>query len=331
MTAVKTTTDAVPAGVPTPPARRRAATGGAPRRRAGALDRALPHLLLAPAVIGILWLIGFPVLSVLFTSFRKLDLGELVRGEIVWTGLDNYAEVLGDSEFWTITLRTVVFTAVVVGVSVLAGLLIALLMKQLHPVVRIVLQIAMLLAWAMPQLAATTVYQWMFDQQFGILNKTLVKIGFESFAGYSWFTTGTSTLSVIGLLIVWQAIPFLAFSLYAGVIGVPKDLYEAAGIDGASPVQTFRAVTWPELKPLLLMVTFLSMLWDFKVFTQVWVFKQGGPDGGSTTLPVLQYLKGISQSHFGVAAAVSVLMVLILGALTFQYVRRLIRSQEGVL
>ncbi|GAA1337839.1 sugar ABC transporter permease [Catellatospora bangladeshensis] len=290
----------------------------------------LPYLLLAPALIGILWLIGWPVLSLLVTSFRRLNLRELTRGEVVWVGLDNYAEILGNPDFWTITARTIAFTVAVVGVSVLAGLLIALLMRQVSPVVRILLQVAMLLAWAMPLLAATTVYQWIFDQQYGILNKTLVKLGFESFAGFSWFTTGTSTLSVIGLLIVWQAIPFLAFSLYAGAIGIPRDQYEAASLDGATSWQTFRNVTWPELRPLLLMVTFLSLLWDFKVFAQIWAFKKGGPDGASTTLPVYQYLEGISKSHFGVAAAVSVVMMVLLGLLTFQYLRRLLR-QEGTL
>ncbi|PSL50662.1 carbohydrate ABC transporter membrane protein 1 (CUT1 family) [Saccharothrix carnea] len=329
MTAVHTTDAAVPTNNSSAP--RRAAPGGAPRRRGSTFDRLLPYLLLAPALVAILWLIGWPVLSVLVTSFRKLNLRELTRGEVVWTGLDNYTEILGDPAFWVIAVRTVVFTALVVLVSVLAGLLIALLMRQISTGVRIVLQVAMLLAWAMPLLAATTVYQWIFDQQYGILNKTLVKVGFDSFAGYSWFSTGTSTLAVTGLLIVWQAIPFLAFSLYAGAIGIPKDQYEAAGIDGASTWQTFRAVTWPELKPLLLMVTFLSMLWDFKVFTQIWAMRKGGPDGGSTTLPVYQYLEGISKSHFGVAAAVSVVMVALLALLTVQYLRRLVRSQEGEL
>ncbi|CCH27776.1 sugar ABC transporter permease [Actinosynnema sp. NPDC047251] len=327
MTAVHTTDAGVPTDKSAP---RRAAPGGAKRRQGSSFDRLLPYLLLAPALIGILWLIGWPVLSLFVTSFRKLNLKELTRGEVVWVGLDNYTSILGNPDFWAIAVRTVVFTAVVVGFSVLAGLLIALLMRQLSPVVRIVLQVAMLLAWAMPLLAATTVYQWMFDQQYGILNKTLVKLGFDDFAGFSWFSTGTSTLAVIGLLIVWQAIPFLAFSLYAGAIAIPRDQYEAAGIDGASVWQTFRAVTWPELRPLMLMVTFLSLLWDFKVFAQIWAFKKGGPDGGSTTLPVYQYLEGISKSHFGVAAAVSVVMMLILGLLTFQYLRRLIK-QEGAL
>ncbi|QFZ16423.1 carbohydrate ABC transporter permease [Saccharothrix syringae] len=330
MTAVDTTDAAVPT-TPSSAPRRAARPDGAPRRRGSAFDRVLPYLLLAPAVVAILWLIGWPVLSVLVTSFRRLNLRELTRGQVVWTGFDNYAQILGDPGFWTIALRTVVFTALVVAASVVAGLLIALLMRQVNPVVRIALQVAMLLAWAMPLVAATTVYQWIFDQQYGILNKTLVKVGFDGFAGFSWFSTGTSTLGVIGLLIVWQAVPFLAFSLYAGVIGIPKDQYEAAGMDGASAWQTFRAVTWPELRPLMTMVTFLSLLWDFKVFAQIWAMRKGGPDGGSTTLPVYQYLEGISQSHFGVAAAVSVVMVLLLALLTFQYLRRLVGSQEGAL
>ncbi|ACU34369.1 sugar ABC transporter permease [Actinosynnema pretiosum subsp. pretiosum] len=330
MTAVDTTGAGASTGN-VPPAPPRSAKGGGGRRRGSAFDRALPYLLLAPALVAILWLIGFPVLSVLLTSFRRLNLRELTRGQVVWTGLDNYTEVLGDPDFWLVTGRTVAFTAAVVGASVLAGLLLAVLMRQVSPLVRIVLQVAMLLAWAMPLLAATTVYQWIFDQEYGILNKTLVQLGFDSYAGYSWFSTGLSTLGVVGLMITWQAVPFLAFSLYAGLIGIPRDQYEAAGIDGASPWQTFRAVTWPELRPLLMMVTFLSVLWDFKVFAQIWAFRQGGPDGASTTLAVYQYLVGISQSHFGVAAAVSVVMMLLLAAVTFQYLRRLVRSQEGEL
>ncbi|MDT7787989.1 MAG: N,N-diacetylchitobiose transport system permease protein, partial [Pseudonocardiales bacterium] len=240
MTAVKTTETAAPAG-DIPPALPPAATGGARkrRRRGGAFDRALPYLLIAPALIAILWLIGFPVVSVFVTSFRQLNLGELVRGQIVWTGFDNYMTVLKDERFWTVSLRTVVFTVAVVGVSVGAGLMIALLMRRLSGWVRVALQVTMLCAWAMPILASATVYIWMFDQNYGILNKTLVQLGFEQFTGHSWFGSGTSTLTVVGLLIVWQAIPFLAFSLYAGVLGVPRDLYEAAGIDGATGWQTF--------------------------------------------------------------------------------------------
>ncbi|WP_086822201.1 carbohydrate ABC transporter permease [Allokutzneria sp. NRRL B-24872] len=313
------TVDAVAPAGPVPPA-----PSAARRRPFG--ERSLPYLLLAPAVLALLVMLGWPALQVVLISFRTLDLGELVRGEVVWTGFDNYAEVLSDPGFWSITLRTVLFTAGCVAGTVLAALGIAVLMRHIGPRVRIALQISLVLAWAVPILAATTVFQWIFDQQYGILNKTLVLLGFESFAGYSWFSSGASTLVVIGLLIVWQAVPFIAFTLYAGLLAVPSDLYEAAGMDGASGAQTFRAVTWPSIAPLVTMSTFLSVLWDFKVFAQVWAIREGGPDGGSTTLPVLQYLKGISSSQFGVAAAVAVVMMLVLVVFTAQYLRMLLRS-----
>ncbi|WP_054048144.1 carbohydrate ABC transporter permease [Alloactinosynnema sp. L-07] len=297
-----------------------------PHRRPA--DRVVPYLMLAPAVVVLIALLGWPALQVLGISFRRLDLGELVRGEVVWVGLDNYHAVLSDPEFWIIGLRTVVFTAACVAATVLVGLGIAVLMRHLTGPVRMALQIALVLAWATPIIATTTVFQWMFDQQYGILNKTLVALGFDSFAGHSWFASGMSTLTVIGLLILWQAVPFVAFTLYAGLLSASKDLYEAASIDGATAWQSFRVVSWPAVRPLLTMVVFLSVLWDFKVFTQIWAIKQGGPDGDSTTLPVLLYLKGISGSHFGIAAAIAVLMLLILVAVTWRYLRLLVRSPE---
>jgi N,N'-diacetylchitobiose transport system permease protein len=301
-----------------------------PRRRRGRFgDRALPYLLLAPALIAVLVLLGWPTIQLLMISLRKLDLRELVTGQLVWVGFDNYAETLGDPEFWEITVRTMVFMAAVVAATLLVGLFVALLMRHLNPVVRIALQITLVLAWATPIIAATTVFQWMFDQQYGILNKTLDKLGFHSFIGFSWFSSGVSTLTVIGILITWQAVPFIAFSLYAGIIGVPRDQYEAAGIDGANAFQTFWAVTWPALKPNMTMVTFLSVLWDFKVFSQVWAVRQGGPDGESTTLPIFLYLKGIAGSHFGAAAAIAMFMLLILIIVTARYIQLLVRSREA--
>ncbi|MCP2164785.1 carbohydrate ABC transporter permease [Goodfellowiella coeruleoviolacea] len=324
-----TTNTAVSAGN-TPPAPRSTA-GAAPTRRRGQQStgqRMLPYLLLAPAVLGILALLGWPVLSVLLTSVRKLDLGELMRGQVVWVGFDNYVEIISDPGFWEITLRTLLFTAGCVASIVLGGLLVALLMRHVPPAVRVLLQLSLVLAWAMPNLAATTTFQWIFDPNFGILNKTLVLFGFDGFAGYSWFTSGLSTLTVIVVVVAWQGIPFTAFTMYAGLLAVPGDLYEAAGIDGANSWQSFRAVTWPALRPILTVCTFLSILWDFKLFTQVWAMRQGGPDGGSTTLSVLQYLNGISAKHFGLAAAVSVLMIVVLFVLTAQYIRLLVRSRE---
>jgi N,N'-diacetylchitobiose transport system permease protein len=317
----------MPAGA-TPPASARVSPHR-PRRPSRVGERVAPYLLILPALVVILVLLGWPTLQLLGISLRKLDLRELVSGKMVWVGFDNYTQALTDPQFWEITVRTLVFTAALVIGTLLVSLFVALLMRHLNPVVRVVLQVTLVLAWATPVIATTTVFQWIFDQQYGILNKTLDRLGFHGFIGYSWFSTGASTLTVVGLLILWQAVPFVAFTLYAGLIGVPKEQYEAAGIDGASAWQTFWAVSWPAIRPILTMVTFLSVLWDFKVFGQVWAIRQGGPDGGSTTLPIYLYLKGVAGSHFGAAAAIATLMLLVLVALTARYVQLLVRTQEG--
>lgn len=322
MTATIHTT--VPAGT-SPPAPARP-TG---RRRAGLGEKTIPYLLLAPAVIVMLVLLAWPAIQVVGISLRKLDLGELVRGELVWVGFDNYSAVLNDPEFWTVTVRTVVFTAAVVAGTVATGLVIALLMRHLSGPVRVFVQVTLVLAWATPILATTTVFQWIFDQQYGILNKTLVGLGFDSFRGYSWFSSGTSTLAVIGILILWQAVPFVCFTIYAGLLQAPKELYEAAAMDGATSWQSFSTVSWPAIRPLVTLATFLSVIWDFKVFAQVWAIRGGGPDGESTTLPVLLYLRGIAGRHFGIASAVAVLMILVLVVLTARYLQLLLRAREA--
>ncbi len=308
-----------------PPPRGRRSAG--PSRRPGR-GKMLPYLLMSPALLAIAALLGFPAVLVLITSFQKLDLGELVTGRTVWVGFDNFRTVLSDPGFWTDTVHTIVFTAGCVLATMVVGLLVALLLTKLGKVVRIFLQLALVLAWAMPILAATTVFQWMFDAHYGILNKTLVKLGLTGFTNHSWFNSGFSTLVIIGILIVWQATPFVAFTVYAGLVSIPGEIYEASSLDGASAWQTFRSVSWPGVRPILALTAFLQVLWDFKVFTQVWAIKEGGPDGGSTTLPVLQYLDGIADNHFGTAAAVSVLMIIIIVVITALYIRMLIRSQE---
>ncbi|HEY2058972.1 MAG TPA: sugar ABC transporter permease [Amycolatopsis sp.] len=316
-----------PAGA-TPPASARVSPAK-PRRRGGLGERLTPYLLILPALVAVLVLLGWPTIQMLLISLRQLDLRELVTGKLVWVGLSNYTDTLSDPEFWSVTIRSVLFTAALVVATLVVALLIAVLMRHLNPVIRVCVQVALVLAWAVPVIATTTVFQWIFDQQYGILNKTLDRLGFHSFIGYSWFSTGTSTLTVIGLLVTWQAVPFVAFTLYAGLIGVPREQYEAAGIDGAGPFQTFRAVSWPAIRPILTMVTFLSVLWDFNMFGQVWAIRQGGPDGQSTTLAILQYLKGIAGSHFGSAAAIATIMLVLLLAVTARYVQLLVRTKDG--
>jgi len=297
-----------------------------PGRRA----RVLPYLLILPSVAASVALLGYPLYQVARISLLKLDLGELIRRTTVFVGLANYRAIFSDPFFWSVTVRTVVFTAACVGLTMVLATLIALLLDKLGRAMRLAVSIALVLAWATPPLTATVVWQWLFDTQFGVVNWVLSAAGFGDFSNHSWFDTGLSTFAIITLIIIWQAIPFVALTLYAGLTAIPRELYEAIRVDGAGPWQTFRSLILPVLRPLFLITAFLSIIWDFKVFTQVFLVRHGGPDRQTITLSLYAYQEGIAASHFGKAAAISMVMVAMLVlALTF-YIRYMLRTQEDL-
>jgi N,N'-diacetylchitobiose transport system permease protein len=306
----------------------------APARRRGfafVAGRAVPYLALLPALITFLLLLGYPVLLVVETSFQHFGLKELMTGATTWIGLANFQGILADPQFVTVTVRTFLFMAANVALTVVLGTLVALLLDRIGRIPRLVLSVAMILAWAMPVLTGSVVFQWLFDSKLGVVNWAIGSLGiFGSWLNHSWFETGLSTFGVITALIVWQAIPFVALSLYGGILAIDSDLYEAARVDGANERQVFRHVTLPGLAPLLMMLAFLSIIWDFKVFTQVYTMNHGGPDDQTVTLSIFTYITGISQQHFGVAAAASVVMVLLLLVVLIPYIRRMLRTQEDL-
>ena len=305
---------------------------GAPsplRAAASRLGWALPYLPILPALIALLVMLGYPVLLVILISFQKFGFAELIQHKTTYIGLTNYVQILRDPFFLAVVVRTVLFTLSVVGLTVVLGTLVALLMDRLGGRMRLLLSIWMIRAWATPIVASTVIFQWLFDSKLGVVNWLLTRIGlFGDFTNYSWFTTGFSTFAIITLLIVWQAIPFVAFSLYAGILSIPRELYETARVDGAGEWTMFRHITLPILAPLFMILVFLSAIWDFKVFTQVYAMRQGGPAGQTVTLSLYAYIQGISQSQFGRAAAASVIMVLLLLIVLVPYIRRLLRTLE---
>jgi N,N'-diacetylchitobiose transport system permease protein len=128
--------------------------------------------------------------------------------------------------------------------------------------------------------------------------------------------------------VVWQSVPFVALTLRAGLSQIPRSYYETAALSGAGAWTTFRVVTLQFLRPILLLVGILSVVWDFNVFNQIWILTQGGPDGGTTTLGIWSFTKAFSSEAFGQGAAIAVVSVVMLLAITAAYVRRLVRAGE---
>jgi len=219
-------------------------------------------------VVAIGAILGYPLYHLVSLSFQRYGLPELIQRQGSWVGLDNYRSVLEDRIFWDTLVRTVVFTAANVGLTMVVGTLIALLLLRLSTPVRILLTSGLVLVWSMPAVVAVQVWYWMTNFQNGVLNYILTEVGFGDYFQHDWYASTFSQLSMVTLLIVWGAIPFVTVTVYAGLAQVPRELVEAAQMDGAGPLRVFRDVTFPTLKPILLILTSLSIIWDFGVFTQ---------------------------------------------------------------
>lgn len=298
---------------------------GAPATRS---RRTLPYLLLLPALAVTAVFLGWPLVMNGLLSFQNLNMTQLIQHVTEWTGTDNYRETLGSEDFWRVTLRSVLFTVVNVALIMVGGTLVGLLLARLGARMRLLLSVGLVLAWAMPVIAATTVYQWLFAQRFGVVNWVLDAAGFHSMADFNWTGGQLSTFFVISLLIVWTSVPFVAINLYAATTTIPRELYEAAALDGANARQSFATVTLPFLKPFLLVTTFLEVIWIFKAFPHIFAVNEGGPNRLTETLPVYAFVEGVGNQHYGMGAAISVLTILILLALMSYYLRLALRQEE---
>jgi N,N'-diacetylchitobiose transport system permease protein len=275
--------------------------------------------------------LGYPLYWLLKLSTEKYGLFELIRHQGTSVGLDNYRSVLHDEIFWRTLLRTVVFTAVNVGLTIVFGMLIALLLVRLSTWVRVLLTSGLVLVWSMPVVVAVQVWYWMTNYENGVVNYVLSHIGIGDYEQHDWYATTFSQLSMVTLLIVWGALPFVVITLYAGLAQVPRDLLEAAEVDGARPWRVFRDITLPILKPILLILISLSIIWDFGVFTQPYLLiGQSKIQPGNYLMSIYLFEEGYFKSDFGRGAAISVLMLLIVAALSVVYVRRMVRIGDEV-
>jgi N,N'-diacetylchitobiose transport system permease protein len=311
------TSTATAAGTFASTSRRRRRLGG---RLAG------PYALIAPVVITIALILGYPLYYLVRLSLQRYGLFELIRHKGVGVGLANYRSVLHDQIFWNTLVRTIVFAAANVGLTMVLGLLIALLLARVSKPVRLLLSSGLVLVWSMPVVVAVQVWYWMTNFENGVVNYALTQLHLGSFEQHDWYASTFSQLSMVTLLIVWGALPFVAITLYAGLAQVPSDLLEAASVDGAGAWMKFRDITLPILRPILLILTSLSIIWDFGVFTQPYLLiGQSKITPGNFLMSIYLFEEGYFKSDYGRGAAISLLMLVIVGVLSIFYVRRMVR------
>ena len=285
-----------------------------------------PYGLIFPVAAAMVVILGYPIYKLVRISFERYGLFELIQHQGHWIGIDNYRSVLGDHVFWDTVVRTIVFTIVNVGLSILLGTLIALLLPRISAWVRVLLMTGLVLVWAMPVVVAVQVFYWMTNFENGVLNYLAAELHLVG-PSHDWYATPTSSLAMVTLLIVWGALPFIVISVYAGLAQVPHELVEAARVDGAGPLRIFRDVTFPVLKPILLILTSLSIIWDFGVFAQPYLLIGASHiDQTNYLMGVYVFIKGYADHNFGLGATISLLMLLMVAAMSVVYVRQMVKA-----
>ena len=321
-------TSTLPVAPPAGPTRKPGAGGRRPVGRSF-VSRVRPWMLLTPALVVLAVLLLWPLVRVALFSLQDYGLREIVSGEANWIGLDNFVEIFTSEQLWVVVLpNTVVFAVLSVVCTVVFGTAVAVLLASLGRVWRTVVSSAIMAAWAMPAVTGTYVWVWIFDADGGVVNHVLQSLGLQD-APVNWFTDRWSFYAIVLLNIVHHGFPFVAVTVLAGLLGVPKELLEAAEIDGAGPWRRFFAVIVPQLRQIFAVVIILSTIWDFKVFAQIYLMPGGsGSNREVLNLGVWSYTESFGQNRYGFGSAIAVLLTLLLLVITVMYVRTILKEEE---
>ena len=181
-----------------------------------ATTRRVPLLLVVPTVVILIVALGYPVGWQIVTSFQEFGLAQQFGQPPEWVGIENYRALVNDPALWAVIVRSIVFCIVCALTTVVLGVAIALLMRRVSRAPRLVLQVSLLVAWAMPVVASMTVWAWIVDWRRGLLNWFLVNIGIEDAAGHNWLAEPLSFFTIAAVIVIWMSVPFVALSIYAG-------------------------------------------------------------------------------------------------------------------
>ncbi|MFD8326484.1 carbohydrate ABC transporter permease [Streptomyces lydicus] len=295
----------------------------APRRSAPAVSRATgvrrdhgAWFLVLPALIPILVLSLGPLLYGIGLAFTDAQSGRSQATGFV--GLLNFSDLFQDTLFWDSFRIGLVWAFGVTVPQFFLALGLALLLN-LDLRLRWLARALAIIPWAMPEVVVGIMWRLVYHPDAGVLNETLRDLGLSGADGRDWLSGLATALPAVVLVGVWAGMPQTTVTLLAGLQNVPRELHEAAAMDGAGAWRRFRAVTWPALRPVALAVTALNFIWNFNSFALVFVLTDGGP-GGRTRLPMLfAYEEAFRYGQFGYAATMGLAMVAVISVLLALY------------
>ncbi|MER5943715.1 sugar ABC transporter permease [Streptomyces sp. NPDC001928] len=289
------------------------------RTRENQGDGRLAAVFIAPALLGFAAFLLWPTLRGIYLSFTRFNL--LTPAQ--WVGLDNYVRMVHDPIFWDSMVVTVEYVAINIGVQTVSALAIAVLLQRLTQ--SAVLRGIVLTPYLMSNVVAGIVWLWILDTQLGIGNEIIAGLGADRIP---FLADETWAIPTIALINVWRHVGYTALLLFAGLMAIPNDMYEAAKVDGASEWRMFWRITMPLLRPVLAVVLIMTVIGSFQVFDTVAVTTAGGPANATNVLQYYIYGAAFGRFQFGYASAMSVALLVVLSAITvLQY--RLTRAGQS--
>jgi multiple sugar transport system permease protein len=297
-----------------------------PRARAARRSLGL-YFFLIPAIVYIGFTMLYPVYENIRMSLHDVTIRTFLAENQDWSGLANFRTIFDDSEFWHAVRLSITFTAGSIAFQFVIGFALALLFSQPFPG-NYAMRAMMLLGWLIPTVLSGTIFRWVLDGDYGILNYALTSLGFMSEDRYWLIDTGTALWGTI-LANIWVGVPFNMLLLLAGLQNISTTLYEAAATDGATAWQRFWTITMPLMRPVSLSVLLLGLIYTFKVFDLIYIMTAGGPVNATTVLPIYAYDKTFVSFQFGVGAASAVAMLVALLIIATAYVWYTQREEEA--
>ena len=288
------------------------------RRRRSRLQRRqarLAWLLLLPALAVVAFVAIYPLGKTVYQSFTNQEFLAGIE-PTKWVGLQNYRDLWHDTIFRQSVWETIKFTLITVSFEFVLGIIIALVVNSNFKG-RGAMRAAMLVPWAIPTVVAAQMWKWMFDDVFGVINDAGVRLHILNHS-VAWISQPSTALASVSAVDIWKTTPFVALLLLAGLQVIPRELYEAADVDGASKLQQFWRITLPLLRPAILVTLIFRTLDALRVFDVFYVFYGNRPD--TQTMAIYAQSTIVGDGHVGYGSAISVAIFLIIGLFVVIYV-----------
>ena len=276
-----------------------------------------PYAFIFPVLLLLLLAFGYPLINSGVMAFQNYKL--TAPNAIRFNGLENFQKLFADSDIWLIIKNSLVYVIASVSGQFILGMILALALRRKFRG-RGAYQAVVFLPWAFSAFVIGLIFRWSFNGEYGVINDLLIKLGSVG-DKIAWLGTPGLSLLVVIFAMIWMGVPFFAIMILAALQSIPEEVYEAADMDGCGAIRRYFAITLPYIKPTIIMTLLLRTIWIFNSFDLIVVVTGGGPANYSQTLPSYMYTKAFSSYDFGLASALGLLLIVVLGIYSVVFLR----------